>query len=370
MSESIINFDPIGKARRPEVFSLKAFSIRGKSQAMRQQMLKDVFVLGRLALLGQVTHFYAAPGSGKTLITMWLLSGAIESGAVDPANVFYINADDNHKGLTQKTELAEELGFEMLAPGYEGFSAKDFEGYIRAMISDDSANGVILILDTVKKFTSLMSKNEGAAFGATLREFSLKGGTVIGLAHVNKHPGLDGKPVYQGTTDLRDDADCTYIVDIDSTDEQHRVVTFTNDKNRGDVAAEVSYRYLFKPDIPWREKYLSVVTLGEDEADRVKAQRATDDRLASNYEAIDAIVSVLSGGPRNQTSLVEAVTKQSGISRRGVLKALNAHAGQNNQFGQFWTERKGERNASEYILNHAAQAVWTSKKSRLGVGGG
>jgi hypothetical protein len=33
-------------------FSLKSFSIRGDSQQMKQKMLADVFVLGRLALLG------------------------------------------------------------------------------------------------------------------------------------------------------------------------------------------------------------------------------------------------------------------------------------------------------------------------------
>ncbi len=354
---------------RPGAFSLKHFSIRGKSKQMHEQMLKDVFVLGRLALLGQVTHFYAAPGSGKTLITMWLLAGAIESGAINAGNVFYINCDDNHKGLTIKTELAEQLGFEMLAPGYEGFNVKDFAKYIQAMIDDDSARGIILILDTVKKFTTLMSKTEGAAFGTVLREFSMKGGTVIGLAHVNKHPGPDGKPIYEGTADLRNDADCTYILDVGAVDDEFRTVIFTNDKNRGDVAAEASYRYLFKPSVPWIKKYESIRTLGEDQVARIKAQKATDEKLALNADAIDAVIAVLAPGPLNKGELMKRAANESGIGTRRIHRAIKAHCGEWNQYGQFWTERKtDENNAYQYSLNSGAESFWSDKKSRLGGG--
>jgi hypothetical protein len=350
-------------------FSLKSFSIRGDSQQMKQKMLADVFVLGRLALLGQVTHIYAAPNAGKTLITMWLLAGGIEAGTIDPGNVFYINADDNHKGLVNKTELAEKLGFEMLAPGHKGFSPKDFPKHLKSMIDEDSATGVILILDTVKKFTSLMNKNEAADFGAVLREFSLKGGTVIGLAHVNKHRNEDGKPVYQGTTDLKDDADCTYILDITNDGDEYRTVTFTNDKNRGDVAREVTYRYLSKPSASWDEKYLSIKTVGEDEMDRMKAQIESDRRLEKNADCIDAIISALSSGPLNQSGVLQQVDSENGISRKTTRAVLKAHCGPKNHYGQFWTEKKGEKNASLFSLNMAAQSAWIAKKASFRPGG-
>jgi hypothetical protein len=300
---------------------------------------------------------------------MWLLAGGIEAGTIDPGNVFYINADDNHKGLVNKTELAEKLGFEMLAPGHKGFSPKDFPKHLKSMIDEDSATGVILILDTVKKFTSLMNKNEAADFGAVLREFSLKGGTVIGLAHVNKHRSEDGKPVYQGTTDLKDDADCTYILDITNDGDEYRTVTFTNDKNRGDVAREVTYRYLSKPSASWDEKYLSIKTVGEDEVDRMKAQIETDRRLEKNADCIDAIISALSSGPLNQSGVLQQVDSENGISRKTTRAVLKVHCGPKNHYGQFWTEKKGEKNASLFSLNMAAQSAWIAKKASFRPGG-
>ena len=53
---------------------LHGFSITGSSQTMRQQMLDDMFVLKDIAILGQWTTLYAAPNTGKTLLTLCLLS--------------------------------------------------------------------------------------------------------------------------------------------------------------------------------------------------------------------------------------------------------------------------------------------------------
>ena len=49
------------------------------------------------------------------------------------------------------------------------------------------AKGVIIILDTLKKFTDLMQKKEATQFGIISRGFVAAGGTLICLAHTNKH---------------------------------------------------------------------------------------------------------------------------------------------------------------------------------------
>lgn len=82
---------------------------------MREKMLEDKYVLGRIAILGQITAIYAKPNSGKTLLTIHLLIEATKSGELDGSSVFYINADDTYKGLVYKTELAERYGFQMIA---------------------------------------------------------------------------------------------------------------------------------------------------------------------------------------------------------------------------------------------------------------
>ena len=61
-------------------FSLTQFSLMGQSEAMKQQMLDDVFVLEGLAVLGQATVFYAQFNTGKTLLIIWLLIESIKAG--------------------------------------------------------------------------------------------------------------------------------------------------------------------------------------------------------------------------------------------------------------------------------------------------
>ena len=106
-----------------DVFSLEKFALNGQSTEMESKMLDDKFVLGRLAILGQSTVFYAKPNAGKTLMTIWLLIEQIKTGDISGPDVYYINADDNHKGITFKLKLAERHGFNMLALGYNGFNA-------------------------------------------------------------------------------------------------------------------------------------------------------------------------------------------------------------------------------------------------------
>lgn len=343
----------------------KQFSLRGQSKEMRTQMLRDQFVLGRLALTGQITHIYAAPNTGKTLMTMWLLRQAIETRAIRPDRVFYINADDSFRGLTEKLELAEELGFEMIAPDHGGFNAKHFRDYIAESVEDGTAMGSVLILDTTKKFVDLMNKSRGADFGAVLRSFALKGGTVIGLSHVNKHKTADGKSVYSGTSDLVDDADCAYYLNDGGTSDGYKTVIFENFKNRGDVAHEASYKYRCDSSVPWMEKLNSIRSLNEDEIASAKAQMAMSESLFKDREAIDAIVSEISAKPMNQGELTSTLNERFAIGRRETIRILERYAGDNVRYGRFWSRVKGDNNATIITLNNGAQSHWETRKTQF-----
>ena len=65
-------------------------------------MLEDKFILGRIAILGQMTAVYAKPNTGKTVLTLWLLVEAIKNNGICPSDIYYINADDSHKDLQKK----------------------------------------------------------------------------------------------------------------------------------------------------------------------------------------------------------------------------------------------------------------------------
>lgn len=225
--------------------SLDQFAMNGESAALRAKMLTDVFLMGRLVVLGQSTVIFAKPNCGKTLLTLWLIIEAINDGRIeDPSRVYYINTDDSHKGFTKKLELAKKHGFRMLGPGYKGFTAPLLVSVITQMVERDTARGVVVILDTFKKFANLMNKDKASEFNQIIRQLVQAGGTAILLAHVNKHRGDDGKVVHAGTSDSVDDSDCAYLLDVVSEDASGmRTVKFENIKSRGDVEQEAFYQY-------------------------------------------------------------------------------------------------------------------------------
>jgi hypothetical protein len=219
---------------------LEKFSLTGSSAELEAEALDQVYVLALIALLGQWTVLYAKHNTGKTLIVIFLLVEAIRSGAIKASDIFYFNLDDTQRGLTEKLRIAEEMGFHVLCDGYRGFKVADFISYIEELCENNQARGKVLVLDTLKKFTDLMDKRRVSRWNEVIRRFITKGGTVIGLAHVNKNPGADGKSVYTGTTDMMDDADCAYVLDVVSTDDKThtKIVEFENRKRRGNVTRQ------------------------------------------------------------------------------------------------------------------------------------
>lgn len=338
----------------PPPFDIGTFALNGTSQEMESQMLDDKFVLGRLAILGQSTVFYAKPNAGKTLLAIWLICDAITCGEMEGKDIFYINADDTHKGLVHKLKLAERHGFLMLAPGYKGFKADHLPKYLDSMIQDEAASGRVLILDTVKKFTDLMRKDVASKFGEAVRQFISQGGTIISLAHVNKHRDDGGKVIFAGTSDLVDDADCAYTLDIVSEDEGtgQRTVAFENFKSRGDVAREAFYRYDYADGTPYHDRLKSVVAVGEAERRIAEKTRRLSSMLEKNKLVIAAIKDCINDGINQKTALVRECSERSGISKPKITKALEEHTGTCLEENQFWHVVVEAKNSHTYHLNY------------------
>jgi len=336
-----------------QAFSLDMFALNGSSGDMESRMLDDKFILGRMAILGQSTVLYAKPNAGKTLLTVWLLIEAIKSGEINGDDMFYINADDNHKGLTYKLKLAERYGFRMLAPGYNGFKADMLSAYLASLVGQDAARGKILILDTVKKFTDIMRKDKSSNFGEAVRQFVAHGGSVIMLAHVNKYADDEGKPIYSGTTDLVDDADCAYTLDVVTDDKLsgERTVKFENFKSRGDVALEEVYQYDFSEGKTYYDRLESVRAVTDDEREAAEKQKRLDEKLDRNREAVEAIKDCLRQGINKKTELIKGAHDSSGVSRSKIRKALNDHSGKAIAAYQYWHLNVEDKNAHVYKLN-------------------
>ncbi len=342
--------DSDSKAANDEHFSLAQFSLNGKSKQMREKMLEDKYVLGRIAILGQITAIYAKPNSGKTLLTIYLLIEAIKSGELDGSSVFYINADDTYKGLVYKTELAERYGFQMIAPGLQDFDSNLFLRYLQKMIEADTASGVVVILDTLKKFTDIMDKRVASDFGKVMRAFAQAGGTLIMLAHTNKNRDTDGKVVFSGTSDIVDDADCAYTLDVKESAGDLCTVIFENIKQRGDVVREAAYSYSRRDGINYLDLLASVEELDEDTKRKHKEEQQVELRLTRNAQAITAITEAIEAGIHGKTELLDHASKASGISKPKITKALDEHTGTDWAKGSRWRMERGEKNAKHYHL--------------------
>lgn len=327
--------------------NLLQFSMRGQSDAMKQKMLDDVHVLGRIVLLGQFTVLYAPPNAGKTLLTLWLLREAIEDGRIDGERVFYVNCDDSYRGLVEKNEFSERVGFHQLADGQNGFRAGDLLGVLVRMVEGGDAHGAVVILDTFKKFTDLMDKSKQSEINKTLRAFVQSGGTLIALAHVNKHRDADGKNVESGTTDAKDDADCAYILDTSGADDEC-IVTFDNIKMRGNVARQVRYQYSSSEGVAWLDRLESVREASEDDAKTMRQHATVQETLKQYADVVQAVLVALADGPVKRSELEKTAMDDAGESRSVVRRVIKTCEGNDYTAGYRWKSERGNRNARLY----------------------
>ena len=333
---------------------LSGFSLTGSSEQMKKQMLDDVFVMNDIAILGQWTTLYASPSTGKTLITLWLLQEQINAGVIAGDKVFFVNADDNYRGAVHKIELAEQWGMQMLVPGHNDFKASFVPEIMQKLVGSGEARGVVLVLDTLKKFADLMDKTAASGFGATAREFVSAGGTLICVAHTNKHKDSDGKGIYSGTSDIVDDSDCVFIVDKISNEgnEVSRVhtVEFTNKKARGDVASTAMFTYVRRTGETYSGLLKSVKRIESADADAVKEAAERNTQLERDGEIIQAITNSIKQGVVAKSELIKSAMADTAASKALVKGVLERWTGSNYGDGHRWAYTAGDHNKYSYLI--------------------
>ena len=331
-------------------FSLHSFSISGDTEKMTNQLLDEHFVLEGIALRGQMTVLYAKPNTGKTLITLWLLIQSIKNETVNPKHIYYVNADDDLRGLITKAKLAEEYGFEMLSPGYKGFTASHMKLYLKELVKADTARDTVIVLDTLKKFTSLMDKKLGSEFMAVAGEFISAGGTIIALAHTNKNRDGEGKVIFSGTSDVSDDASCAYTIDELEQNNGIKRVLFENFKSRGSNEQTVAFNY----SVAKEHDYLSRLDSVRRE-DEYSSKLAQEIKLVGiNQEkdelAIVAISEAITSGVILKTELIDYAAKESGLSKPKILKVLTRYQGLGLSKNDLWAIKTGIKNSKTFSL--------------------
>ena len=335
---------------------LKALSATGDSASMKKQMSEERYLLKSLAIVGQWTNFYAAPNTGKTLIVLWLLREQIRAGEIEGHHIFFVNADDHYRGAVEKLEIAEELGMNMLIPNHRRFKTADILPLMKELVDADQARGVIIVLDTLKKFTDLMDKKVASSFGEQARQFVMKGGSLVGLAHVNKHPDESGKSIHAGTSDICDDSDCNYIIDktillSTSPSSESHTVEFRNTKARGDVAPKASFRYRRVKGSSYVNLLDSVERLDPELLERERAEKRAKHQLVRDEPFIEVLSELISADPAiTKSELVKKGSENPELSQSQCRELIERYSGQD--YGKFarWKVIKGENNKHRFEL--------------------
>lgn len=325
---------------------LREYSLRDSIADIERVAVDAKPLLGELALLGQATVIYAPPNSGKTLIMMHHVLEAIAAGRVQGDDVFYINADDTAAGLAVKGQLLADRRAHLLAPGFKGFKGEQVLSLLRKMVDTDSAKGCLVVIDTLKKVTSLMSKDESRAFAMAARDFVTKGGTLVALAHTNKAPKPDGKLQYAGTSDIMDDFDAAYIatprgVDPDS---EERLVEFENRKRRGNNVQSAAYSYPVQADS--YEELLAGVRKVDSEVVAIAKQQ---EEQRSDAEVIEAVITCINDGIVKKMDLGAAVAARASISERSAIRLIDRYTG-TDPAAHRWNYAIHERGAKVFAL--------------------
>jgi hypothetical protein len=348
---------------------LNNLCVNDKLEELEREVQSATYVAGELALQGQITVWFAGPNTGKTLLALKLVSDARQANG-DDLQIFHLNLDDGQKGIIDKAHLGNRQGFRVMTPDVLARPLDNFTEIVEELVDSQAAKRTLFILDTIKKFTDVMDKGSSSRFMTLCRRFTAAGGTIIALAHTNKHEDVDGRPVPGGTSDVRDDSDCAYVMQIEREEPiaggVRRYVKFSNDKARGAVARNAMYSYEVNDEGDYHRMFYSVKQANAGELEELQRKEQIEQEQRNDEGLIQTIREHLSGQSWSQTDLVRAVMGNTSASRNQALGCLSRWSCAAED-GGLWVKTAGDNNAKIYTLPHTPQETGKpSKPSNTG----
>jgi hypothetical protein len=321
---------------------------------IEENALPQVPILMPIALSGEITVIIAAPNSGKTLLTFFMIREGIREKRFDPARIMYVNFDDTQQGLITKGKIANDFGFYMMAPGFRGANVEKVIKSMREAVDQNKAQGVVLIFDTLKKFVDVMEKRDAKDFFMLCREFVNLGGTVIALAHTNKDGVTPG-----GVSDIIDDPDMAWTLTNDGAGGPFVKATFSSNKHRGTGSASLTF--LFDRHSPMgyldRLETVSRVEEGDDldfsitpkKSSSSKSRSASTAKQDPEERLVQIITEILNDSEKTKTALIAEAKEKSRESRAKVEGTIEKYCG-SDPLTHKWNRRKGSGAAWLYYL--------------------
>jgi hypothetical protein len=198
-------------------------------------------IIWRKALVkGHVNLWVAPSNGGKTLLASLAAKELSSMGY----KVYYMQEDAAVGDLKEMQEQAEEHDYRLVSSVLGETSTDEILDSLRKWTNSDiDLSNYVLILDTLKKFSEVMNKAESKQFFKLMRTLTVRGATVLLLGHSNKNLTNDGKLIFEGVGDNRNDVDeLMYILSSVSNSSNDITFTITPDKVRSKVE-KVSFSY-------------------------------------------------------------------------------------------------------------------------------
>lgn len=241
----------------------------------------------------------------------------VKAGRLRGEDVFFINEDDNLRGLVEKTEIAQEHGINMMSSiqtdDEDVRNTTQMVDLILQVAEAEEASGKVFIFDTYKKFTAPMNVGQNTEFHKNLRRITAMGGIVILLHHGNKHLTDEGSLVMKGTQDIMDDVDIVYyLYPRAEKDDEQQIVEFICAKDRGHVEQQFRFQYRKAMDIGYREMLDSFEPVDDQEWSRIAAVEIRERFLASIADDRETIRQMLGLSTKSGAEL-ESLRKAEGV---------------------------------------------------------
>jgi len=291
------------------------------------------WVYENLIIQGHLSVFPAPPNGGKTAVFMHIAGEIAEQ-----YQVFYVNADISAADAKSMLSIAKSKGFKLLLPDMKaGLSMDDVITYLEAMNKENADySNYIFIFDTLKKMTDVINKSNSKKLYKTLRGLSAKGMTIILLAHTNKYADKEGKPIYEGTGDLRADVDeLIYLTSKKNTDGSMTIST-EPDKVRG-IFEAITFEISSDRKVSLSDNFIDIVKTSKQQKQRHK-----------DKQAILVIIEAMKNGKRIQKEIT-SYCNELGLGINVTRKILERYS---NHPQKLWTrERTPKHNTLKYSLN-------------------
>lgn len=304
---------------------------------------KEKFCYDNLVIERHVLTIIATPGGGKTA---FFVGEASRQMAKRGYSVYYLDADSPPSEHKRMNKLAHKGGFSIkIADAVGGNGPQGLLDILKGAAENDiDLENKVFIIDTLKKFTDLMSKGSVRDFYQLMRKLTGLGATIVLLGHANKRREKDGLLLFEGTNDVRADTDELIYFEISDSNPDKITVTTVVDQNKGAKVRGIFEPFSFevnkkgKRGIEVLDNVVSPVEYGpmggKGQAPEEKVIKAIKDAIKEHK-------------PIKTTALVEIVCGKINVGKNRVEKILHLN-GSKSDDGVF-KYKSGKSNAKIYV---------------------